>query len=332
MSTHMTRRDAVLAAASLAAGTATFALPRVARAQSATTPATLRVVGPPNDGFKSIFWGVSSGIYKKYGLDVEITIVPSGAAAAAALGGGSAEVAYTNILTLVQAHDHGIPMVFIATGNILRGGKSPTLLLVAADSTIKTGKDLNGKTLGSASLRDINAMASLNWIDKTGGDSSTVKVVEVPTSAGAAFLEQHRADAVVLNEPGASLAIASGKAKLLAQPYDVMAGGMTAGMAAMEPYVIANRDVMTRFAKATHESATYTNAHQAETVKMVALYSGVDPDVIAKGARFTDADYLEPRYLQPLIDACAKYNLISKSFPAKDIISSAAIPPPTVSR
>ena len=132
----------------------------------------------------------------------------------------------------------------------------------------------------------------------------------------------------MLNEPGASLAISSGKAKLLAQPYDVMVGGMTAGMAAMEPYVVANRDVMTRFAKATHESQTYTNAHLAETTKMVALYSGVDPDVIAKGARFIDADYLEPRYLQGLIDACAKYNLISKSFPAQQIISSAAVPPP----
>jgi NitT/TauT family transport system substrate-binding protein len=323
MTDRMTRRDAIVAAGSLAA--AAVATSRGAGAQALPV---IRVVGPPNDGFKSIFWGVSSGIYKKYNLDVEITIVPSGAAAAAALGGGSAEVAYTNILTLVQAHDHGIPMVFISTGNILRPGKSPTLLLVSADSTIKTGRDMNGKTLGSASLKDINAMASMYWIDKTGGDSSTVKVVEVPTSAGAAFLETHRADAVVLNEPGASLAISSGKAKLLAQPYDVMVGGMTAGMAAMEPYVVANRDVMTRFAKATHESQTYTNAHQAETIKMVALYSGVDPSVIASGARFTDADYLKVSYLQPLIDACAKYGLISKSFPAQQIISSAAIPAP----
>ena len=323
MTDRITRRDALAAAGSLAAGA--LVLPRFAGAQ---TMPVVRVVGPPNDGFKAIFWGVSGGYYKKYGLDVQITIVPSGAAAAAALGGGSADVAYTNILTLVQAHDHAIPMVFIAGGNLLRPGKSPTLLLVSTDSTIKTGRDMNGKTLGSASLRDINAMAAMSWIDKTGGDSSTVKVVEVPTSAGAVFLETHRADAVVLNEPGASLAITSGKAKLLAQPYDVMVGGMTAGMAAMEPYVVANRDVMTRFAKATHESQVYTNAHQAETIKMVALYSGVDPDVIAKGARFTDAEYLKPSELQPLIDACAKYGMISKSFPAQQIISSAALPPP----
>jgi len=293
----------------------------------AQTLATVRVVGPPNDGYKAVYYGVKSGIFKKYGLDVQTTIVPSGAAAAAALSGGSADVAYTNILTLIQAHTHAIPMVFVAPGNVLLKGKSPTLTLVAPDSPIKTGRDMNGKILGSASLRDINAAATLDWIDKNGGDSSTVKVVEVPTSAGASFLESHRADAVTLNEPGASLAIAAGKARVLAQPFDAVGAGMTAGFAAMEPYVLANRDVMVRFVKAMREASAYTNTHLAETVPLVAGYSGIDPDVIAKGARFTDADFLEPRLLQPLIDMCAKYGLIDKAFPAQDVISVVAVKP-----
>ena len=197
-----------------------------------------------------------------------------------------------------------------------------------SDSPIKSGKDLIGKTIGSASLRDINAAASLAWIDKTGGDSKTVKVVEVPASAGAAFLEEHRADAVVLNEPAVSLAVATGKIRILSAPYDAVGSGMTAGFAAMEPYVAANRDAMERFAKAMHESSLYTNAHPADTVDMVAAYSGVTPDVVAKSVRFIDAEYLEPRYLQPMIDMCARYQLIDKDFGAADVISPAAVKPP----
>jgi ABC-type nitrate/sulfonate/bicarbonate transport system substrate-binding protein len=102
---------------------------------------------------------------------------------------------------------------------------------------------------------------------------------------------------------------------------------MTAGFAAMEPYVLANRDVMVRFVKAMREASAYTNTHLAETVPLVAGYSGIDPDVIAKGARFTDADFLEPRLLQPLIDMCAKYGLIDKAFPAQDVISVVAVKP-----
>jgi NitT/TauT family transport system substrate-binding protein len=288
----------------------------------------VRVVGPPNDGFKAVFYAVKSGIFKKYGLDVQTSIVASGAAAAAALSGGAADVAYTNILTLMQAHTHNVPMVFVAAGNLQVPGTSQTKTIVAADSTIKSGKDLIGKTLGSASLRDINAAATLAWIDKTGGDSKTIKVVEVPASAGAAFLEEHRADAITLNEPAVSQAVATGKARVLAQPYDAVGAGMTAGFAAMDPYIAANHDVMERFAKAMHEASLYTNAHPADTVDIVAQYSGVAPDVVAKSVRFNDAEFLEPRYLQPMIELCARYNLIDRSFPAREIISDVTVKPP----
>jgi NitT/TauT family transport system substrate-binding protein len=304
------------------------ALVAVHVAQGQTALTVVRAVGPPNDGFKAVYYGVKSGIFKKYGLDVQTSIVASGAAAAAALSGGAADIAYTNILTLIQAHTHNVPMVFVASGNLQLPGKTQTDMLVSSDSTIKSGRDLTGKTLGSASLRDINAAASLAWIDKTGGDSKTVKVVEVPASAGAAFLEEHRADAVTLNEPAVSLAVATGKARILAAPYDAVGAGMTAGFAAMEPYVAANRDVMERFAKAMHEASTYTNAHLAETVDLVAGYTGVPADVVAKSTRFVDAEYLEPRYLQPMIDLCAHYNLIDKDFPAADVISGVAVKPP----
>ncbi len=297
-------------------------------AHGQTALAVVRAVGPPNDGFKAVYYGVKSGIFKKYGLDVQTSLVASGAAAAAALSGGGADIAYTNILTLIQAHTHNVPMVFVAAGNLQVPGKSQTNMLVLADSPIKSGRDLTGKTLGSSSLRDINAAASLAWIDKTGGDSKTVKVVEVPASAGAAFLEEHRADAVTLNEPAVSQALATGKIRILAPPYDAIGTGMTAGFAAMAPYVAQNRSVMERFAKAMHEASAYTNTHMAETVDLVAAYSGVQPDVVAKSVRFVDANYLEPRYLQPMIDLCARYNLIDKDFPAADVISNAAVKPP----
>ncbi len=308
------------------AATAVVLAVHVAQGQSALT--VIRAVGPPNDGYKAVYYAQKSGIFKKYGLDVQTSIVASGAAAAAALSGGAADVAYTNILTLVQAHTHNVPMTFVAPGNLQVTGKSQTDILVLSDSPIKSGKDLLGKTLGSASLRDINAAASLAWIDKTGGDSKTLKVVEVPASAGAAFLEEHRADAVTLNEPAVSLAVATGKIRILAAPYDAVGTGMTAGFAAMEPYVAANRDAMDRFAKAMHESSVYTNAHPADTVDIVAAYSGVAPDVVAKSVRFNDAEYLEPRYLQPMIDLCARYQLIDKDFPAAEVIASVAVKPP----
>lgn len=285
----------------------------------------IRVVGPPNDGYKAVYYGVRAGIFRKYGLDVSTSIVASGAAAAAALSGGAADVAYTNILTLIQAHTHNVPMVFVAPGNLQLVEHASTLTLVLRDSPIRTGRDLNGKTLGSSSLRDINAAATLAWIDKTGGDSKSMRVVEVPASAGEAFLEEHRADAVTLNEPAVSQAMASGRLRILANPYEAVGNGMTAGFAAMSPFVDKNRDAMRRFALAMHEASVYTNTHLPQTVDLVAAYSGVTVDVVAHSVRFVDAEYLLPTNLQPLIDLCAKYGLIDHDFPAHEVISSVAV-------
>jgi len=44
---------------------------------------------------------------------------------------------------------------------------------------------------------------------------------------------------------------------------------------------------------------------------MVAAYSGVAPEVIAKMSRFVDPEYVEPQNLQPVIDLLAKYGTIS---------------------
>jgi hypothetical protein len=76
-----------------------------------------------------------------------------------------------------------------------------------------------------------------------------------------------------------------------------------------------------------HESAVYNNAHMADTVQLVASFTDVPADVIAHSVRAVDGDYVEPRTIQPLIDAAAKYGMIAHDFPAEEIISSAAIKP-----
>ena len=101
-----------------------------ARSRARSDAREIRVLGPPNDGFKAVYYGVESGLFKRLGVIVEPTLVSSGAAGSAAVIGGSAEVVYTNILTLIQAHARDIPLVFLAPGALMLAGNSPTFTLV----------------------------------------------------------------------------------------------------------------------------------------------------------------------------------------------------------
>lgn len=303
------------------------ALPIVGRGVAqAQELSTVRVLGPANDGFKSVYYGVRSGLFQRYALDVVPQLVNSGGAATAALIGGAAEVASVNVVTVFQAHLKDVPMKMISAAYWYRSETANTLMLVLKESPIKSGRDLIGKTVGSPALGDLASVGTLAWIDQTGGDSKRTNTIEVPQSATVAFLEQGRVDAVTMNEPAVSQALASGKVRVLSKPFDAIAKHFQGGcFAVMEPIVEKNTATMTRFARAMHESVVYTNAHMAETVDMVAGYSGIPPEVVAKSIRAVDPEYVEPRNLQPLIDALAKYGTLARAFPAADVISSAAL-------
>ena len=288
----------------------------------------VRVIGPPNDGFTGVFYGVKAGIFRKYGLDVQTLLVPNGSAAAAALSGGGAEVAFTNTAIVIQARAHNIPIQYLTPGGYTTAKNSLSRVLVLKDSPMKTARDLNGKTFASPALHDINSAIFMNWVDQSGGDSKTMQQLEVPASAGLGVLVQHRADVVMLTDPSGSQALASGQVREFAHPYEVIGTPVdTAGLAVLSPVVDANRDVYVRFALAMREATAFTNAHPDQTVDIVAGFTGATLDAVRHSQRAVSAEYLEPRALQPLIDIAAKYGLIDKTFSAAEIISPAAVKP-----
>jgi NitT/TauT family transport system substrate-binding protein len=233
-------------------------VPARARADEITT---IRVVGPPSDGFKEAYYGISAGIFRKYGVSVQITLSNSGAVAAAALTGGAAEIAYTNLLTLIKAHLHGVPMQCVTAATWYLSDRPGAAMLALKDSPLKSARDLNGLTLGVQALGDINSAGVLAWIDQNGGDAKMVKMVEVPPSATEAALEQGRVATVTMTEPTVSRALAGGKVRVFAHPLDAIAKRFQASAyAAMGPVVAQNMDVMSRFARHARVAGLYERA------------------------------------------------------------------------
>jgi NitT/TauT family transport system substrate-binding protein len=289
---------------------------------------TLKAASSPQDVVTSALYAVKSGMFRRAGLNVEIVPIQSGAAAAAAIVGGSLQTAISSIPSLITAHVHGIPFTLVAPAGLYLSEQPITMLLARKDSTFQTGRDLAGKTVGVLSLSDIFTMANKVWIDSTGGDYRTVKFVEMPNSALLPALEDGRIDAVSLALPTLSEALESGKVRVLGKPYDPMGKRLqTTAWFMTEDFVAKNRDAVARFVRVLRDAAVYSNAHQAETVDVIAAFSGVDAKLIARTPRVVFAEFLEPQAIQPLIDASVKYKLIEKGFNAQEFISPAALRP-----
>ena len=310
---------------SLTAGAAFVAAGRSVFAQTLTK---ISVATPPTDGAKALLWGVHAGIFKKYGLDVEIVPIGSGAAALAALAGGSAQVAFGNILSIASGYTRGVPFEIVAPGDIYTTDRPYMLLFVKKDSDVRTGKDLSNKAIASPALRDLTSMATLAWIDQNGGDSKSVRTLEFPASAAMGALDTSRVDAATLSSPFLDAAQDSGKYRVVGKPYDAIAKRFViASWVANSQVVSKDPQVYARFGQAMHEASVYSNAHLADTVDLVSQFTKIDPQVIAHGTRILDAEYLTRADIQPVIDFSAKYGLIDHGFDAETIISPAIRPP-----
>jgi NitT/TauT family transport system substrate-binding protein len=299
-----------------------FALP--VQAQPALT--TLHVGFTPDDDVTPLVWGQKSGLFARAGLDVQFERASDGAAVAAAVASGTYDIGKSSLLSIMNAHLRGVPITLVAAG-VLYDTKTPyTGLLVPKDVIVNSGKDLNGKVVAAASLKDLATLAISSWVDKHGGDSKTLQFVEVPMSATGPALAEHRIYAASVTEPFLDAELAAGSVRSLGSAYGAISPHfLVAGWFATTSWQAAHPDLVRRFSRAFSEAAAYSNAHHAETAPLMADLTKIPLSVYSKlGQRAYIATSLKADDIQPLIDAAAKYGIISRSFPAQELIGGGA--------
>lgn len=311
----MQRIDVIKGAAAL--GAAEVFVPRIVRAQTAEK---LRLITIAHDSLTPIYYGLQHGAFERAGIDLEIITASSGAVSTQAVVAGTYEIGNSSLLATMAAHLRGIEIAIVAPNSIYTPKNPATLLQVAMDSTAKTGADLNGKIIAASALHDLSDLSIRSWVDKNGGDSKTLQFVEVPNSATEAALVEHRVAAGIINEPLLDISIQAGKTKTLGDALGTIAPTfMYAGFIARLDWANQHGDLLRRFTRVMGTLATYTNAHPAETVEMMAEVTKVPVAVMRKVRRVLCATRLDPAMVQPLIDAAAKYQEIARAFPAKEI-------------
>jgi NitT/TauT family transport system substrate-binding protein len=281
---------------------------------------TVRLGAIPNDDVTSVFYAIHAGLFRKAGLDVQLTPASSGPAVAAAVAGGAYDIGKASIWPIVQAHDKGVPFLIVAPA-AMYDERAPYAALVAPpDAAIRSGKDLDDKVVGLGGLNDIGQLGISAWVDQRGGDPRKIKFIEIPMSSAPAALEQHRAYAAEMSNPGMFAATSAGKVKVV--PVFNAIGPSFAFSVWFTTSDFAKRhpDVVKTFARVVAESATYTNAHHEETVALVADATRIPAATVEKMPRVVEGTTLTPAQVQPVIDVAARYHLISKPFPAQELL------------
>lgn len=269
-------------------------------------------------GNSQVFFAQELGYFKQAGLNVEIQIMANGSAIAAAVAAGSVQVGAGNVITIANAHERGLPLTFIAGGGLYTTAYPSMLLVVAPNSAIRSAKDLDGKVVAGVNLGGLADVAVRELIDQNGGDSKSIKFVELPSSEMVAALERGTIGAALLVEP--ALGAANGKVRVLGKPYDYIAKQFMAGaFFASTDWVTKNSTAAKSFADAMAKSAQWANANPEKAAVIREKFTKLKPDP-AHPLVIKYSQSLDPAMFQPIIDAGVKYKVIPRDLPASEII------------
>jgi NitT/TauT family transport system substrate-binding protein len=310
-----------LAGSAIVAGTA--GVPIGAHAQ--TPLQALRIVTAATEIPVSMINARDLGYFRDAGIDAEIISLNNGPAGIAAVLSGSADIGFTSSLSLVVAYDKGLPVTAVV-GTDLHRATNPVqgVLLASASSPLHTGKDFNGKTVSVPGLGGTQNYAVRAWVDAGGGDSSTVRFVEVPNSAVPAAITTGRIDAgttdVLTLHSAASRAL-----REVANVYNAIAPKFLTGVwYSTTPWVEQHRDLTRTFITVFERYSSWANSHPADEVRFYSKQSGMSIDDLQGVPRAVFEPTLTLEALQPIIDVAYRYDAIKRRFPANNLLSKAS--------
>lgn len=283
----------------------------------------IRVGTFASEATAGIFYAQDQGFLAKHGLTAQINMAAGGAAIIPAIIGGDMDMGEADVVTMAFAKDKGLPFEFVAPGE-LHSNKVPTLAVVVADPNVKSGKDFNGKTMACNVSRGFGSLITNVWIDNNGGDSKTVKWVELPFPSLVQAAQKGQIDGYCAPEPFVDLGAQGGLHVVMMDSKPVAPEIIQGGWFASTSFIKTHPSVINAFALAMRETNEWANANPQATAAILSKYSKVPVNVITamKMRGEYQAVFSKPT-MQPLIDAAYKYGYISKPFPVSEIIANA---------
>jgi NitT/TauT family transport system substrate-binding protein len=208
--------------------------------------------------------GLRQGIFKKHGLDIEITAFGGGARLQQAMAADGIDIGVSSgpELALVEkgAPVKGVAMPF--------GPPVYLVLMVRPGDTIKSVADLKGRKLSVSSLRSLTGWLAIELSRQQGWGSRGIELVSSPPRTSLASIKTGQVDGMVTDMTFALRAEKGGEGKILVSFGDLVKDFHTHIIYATNKLIAGNPDAIRRFNVGWFDTIAFMRANKAETVKI----------------------------------------------------------------
>ena len=236
--------------------------------------------------------GQRAGIFKKYGLELEILFTSGGAESQQAVIGGSMDIATgVGVSGAIGAYSKGAPLRLIGSEMI---GSPDLFWYVPANSPLKLIADMNGKTVGFSVTGSSSHAGLLEFVRQNNLDVKAISTGGMPATFTQAMTGQ--IDVGWASAPFAIDALEDGKIRLMARGLDVTAlQGRTTRVNVTSLDMLARRKgALERFMQAYRDTVDWMYSDDPAVLKHYAEYSGFPEKVVKRVREFIPKDTMAP--------------------------------------
>ncbi|HTI87147.1 MAG TPA: ABC transporter substrate-binding protein [Alphaproteobacteria bacterium] len=223
------------------------------------------------------------GHFREEGLDLELVYTRGGSQAMQALIGGAVDYAGTAFDVALEAFANGANIRRIAST-----GRLPLFALAVgpkAKDSIKSLKDLEGKTVGISGLGNADHILALYLLEQAHADPKKVRFATLGTNIFD-VLRLGQVDAAMVQEPALTLIVQAGGGvlvnamdindanRMLGGPYEFM------GVAVRADELEKRKDEMQRLVRALSKGL-----HDTRTIPVMEIVAALPKELVAGGDR-----------------------------------------------
>ncbi len=234
--------------------------------------------------------GQRAGIFRKYGLELEILFTSGGAESQQAVIAASMDIAI-GVSGAIGAYSKGAPLRLIGSEMI---GSPDLFWYVPANSPIKSIADMNGKTVGYTVTGSSSHAGLLDFVRQNNLDVKPVSTGNMPATFTQAMTGQ--IDVGFASAPFGIDALEDGRIRLIARGLDVTAlQGRTTRVNVTNLDMLSRRKgMLERFMQAYRDTVDWMYSDDPAVLRHYAEYSGFPEKVVKRVRDFIPKDTMAP--------------------------------------
>lgn len=307
---------------------ATLLLVVAASAQAQPSPQTkLRLGLIPIYDTLPVWVGRDEGYFKEAGIDLELVATAGGAVAIPAMEGGSIEIAYSDVVTIMRAAARGLKLrIIAAAANISpTPERDGTRFMTLNRSPIEKLSDLKGKKVAVNLIGNMAHLYTLAALDRVGVAPGQYTLVEFPYPQIPDALLNGQVDAAYVVDPMVSMLRKTGKVRDLGSTvHAVHPNFRVSSFVVSQRWLDQNQEAARRFQRAYNRASEYVTRSRDKQGAWQVKYFRLNPEFKDEVAsvEYKDAamgpDFVDS--LQTTLDYMRKYKFIESGVDLNQLV------------